>query len=101
MSHHELVHPEVLAAVAPVVAKTPRAVDERLLREPREASGVQELGALDAGEGAERPARPAHGLVLHRSDGAVETPVELFWGASNVGPRVLEGLSSIVARRVP
>ena len=101
MSQHELVDPEVLAAVAPVVSETPGAVDERLLRESREASRVQKLGALDAGEGAERPARSAHGLILHRSDGAVEAPVELLGGAGDISQRVLEGLSAVVAGSVP
>lgn len=101
MSHHELVDPEVLATVASVVAETPGTIDERLLRESREASRVQELGALDAGEGAERPARSAHGLILHRGDGAVEAPVELPGGACDIGPRILEGLSAVVARSVP
>ena len=101
MSHHELVDPEVLATVAPVVAETPGAIDERLLRESREAPRVQEFGSLDAGEGAEGPARPAHGLILYRSDSTVEAPVEGIRRAGDIGRRILEGLSAVVARGVP
>ena len=66
MLHHELVDPEILSAVTPVVAETPRAIDESLLRERYEVTGGQEVGALQCSDGTERPTRAANRLILDR-----------------------------------
>ncbi len=55
MLHHELVDPEILSTIAAVVAETPRAIDESLLRERHEVPGGQEVGALQGSNGTERP----------------------------------------------
>ena len=66
---HSLIGVGVLAAVAAVVALSPAAVDERLLREPHQPAGVHEEAALHRTRGAETPARAAHALVWGRRPG--------------------------------
>ena len=69
------VHETSLAAV---VALLRGAVDEVLLRERDQLASLLEVLALERAGGAERPARPAHALVLDRGDVAFGTPVDLF-----------------------
>ena len=66
MLHHELVNPEILSAVAPVVAESPRAIDESLLRERHEVTGGQEVGALQGPDGTKRPTRTTNRLIFDR-----------------------------------
>ena len=59
------VSPKVLSTIASVVALTPRAIDERLLRQPDPHSCRQKDAAFDGPSRPKGPTRTTNGLVFH------------------------------------
>lgn len=101
---HALVVPDVLeglvhqAPVAAVVAVLGRAVDEVLLRERDEFTGLPGVLSLKGARRGEGPARSAHSLVLDVGDEALLPPVDRIRhlhveGSQEFGAVPLDGVS--------
>lgn len=78
------------------------AVDEVLLGEGDQASGLEEPSSFDRASGGERPARAALALVLDWGDGSFGSPVNTVWEGNVLGGKLSSlsgrvGLSSEVS----
>ena len=67
---------EVLAALTPVIAKSPRTIDQILRREAHQMIMLYKVGALNSASRAKRPATAANALIFDRCDRAKYSPVK-------------------------
>ena len=53
MLHHEIVNPKVFSTIAAIISKSPRTIDESLLRKSDKVSGLEEIGTFQSSDGSE------------------------------------------------